>query len=72
MLLAGFSHEPAIELAERLIKITPEELTRIFYSDNGSTAVEVSLKMAYQYWQQKGETKKVSLLLLKTHITVIL
>jgi adenosylmethionine-8-amino-7-oxononanoate aminotransferase len=47
----GLSHEPAILLARRLLEIAPRGLTRVFYSDNGSTAVEVALKMAYQYWQ---------------------
>lgn len=65
VLLAGFSHEPAIELAEKLIEITPEKLTKVFYSDNGSTAVEVALKMAYQYWQQTGQPKKSKFIALK-------
>ncbi|MBI3600733.1 MAG: adenosylmethionine--8-amino-7-oxononanoate transaminase [Nitrospinae bacterium] len=50
----GLSNVPAIELSERLIKIAPEGLKRVFYSDNGSTAVESGIKMAFQYWQQKG------------------
>ena len=50
----GLSNVPAIRLAERLIRIAPAGLTRVFYSDNGSTAVEVGLKMAYQYWQHRG------------------
>ena len=58
VLLAGFSHKPAIELAESLINLMPKELTKVFYSDNGSTAVEVALKMAYQYCQHIGKTKK--------------
>lgn len=65
VLLAGFSHKPAIELAERLIEATPEELTRVFYSDNGSTAVEVALKMAYQYWAQSGEPQRNKFIALK-------
>jgi adenosylmethionine-8-amino-7-oxononanoate aminotransferase len=51
--LLGLSNPPAIELARALIRIAPEGLTRVFYSDNGSTAVEVALKMAVQYWQQR-------------------
>jgi adenosylmethionine-8-amino-7-oxononanoate aminotransferase len=53
--MLGLSHEPAIELAERLAEIAPPGLTRVFYSDSGSTAVEVALKMAYQWWVQRGE-----------------
>ncbi len=48
----GLSNPPAIELARELIRIAPKGLTRVFYSDNGSTAVEIALKMAVQYWQQ--------------------
>ena len=51
--LLGLSNQPAIELARELIRIAPRGLTRVFYSDNGSTAVEVALKMAVQYWQQR-------------------
>lgn len=51
--LLGLSNPPAIELARALIRIAPHGLTRVFYSDNGSTAVEVALKMAVQYWQQR-------------------
>jgi len=51
--LFGLSNPPAIQLARALIRIAPKGLTRVFYSDNGSTAVEVALKMAVQYWQQR-------------------
>lgn len=51
----GLSNVPAIELARRLLSIAPHNLGRVFYSDNGSTAVEVALKMAFQYWQQGPE-----------------
>ena len=50
--LLGLANVPSIKLAEKLIKITPKGLNKVFYSDNGSTAVEIALKMAFQYWQQ--------------------
>jgi adenosylmethionine-8-amino-7-oxononanoate aminotransferase len=53
--MLGLSHEPGIELAERLAQLAPGGLTRVFYSDSGSTAVEVALKMAFQSWAQRGE-----------------
>lgn len=56
-IFSGFTHQPAIELAERLLKHLPDNQSKIFYSDNGSTAVEVALKMALQYWDNKGERK---------------
>lgn len=55
VIFADFTHEPAIKLAKMLIDIVPPGLSRVFYSDNGSTAVEVALKMAYQYWHNRGE-----------------
>ncbi len=51
----GLTNVPAVKLGKKLVKITPAKLTRVFYSDNGSTAVEVALKMSFQYWRQKGE-----------------
>ena len=58
VIFAGFTHEPAVTLAERLTGVLPSELKRVFYSDNGSTAVEVALKIAYQYWRNAGEPRK--------------
>jgi adenosylmethionine---8-amino-7-oxononanoate aminotransferase len=58
VLFAGFTHSPAVELAVRLVEITPSGLDRVFYSDNGSTAVEVALKMSYQYWKNTGRLTK--------------
>jgi len=57
-IFAGFTHQPAVELAEGLLKILPQNQSKIFYSDNGSTAVEVALKMCFQYWSNKGENRK--------------
>lgn len=58
VLFAGFTHKPAILLAERLISISPKGLTKVFFSDDGSTSVEVALKMSFQYWQNKKRVKK--------------
>src|SRR3954447_20371694 len=52
--MLGLSHRPAIELARRLVEIAPDGLSRVFYSDSGSTAAEIAVKMAFQYWQQQG------------------
>lgn len=60
--LLGLSNTPSIELAKKLVEIAPRGLEKVFYSDNGSTAVEVAIKMAYQYWQNIGRTKKRKLL----------
>ena len=61
----GLANIPAINLAKRLVEITPAGLQKVFFSDNGSTAVEVALKMAYQYWQLKGEKQRRRFLKLK-------
>ncbi len=58
VILAGFSHEPVVELCERLVKLTPEGLNRCFLADNGSSAVEVALKMSFHYWRNLGATSK--------------
>lgn len=58
VMLAGFSHAPVIELSERLVAVTPPGLTRCFYADNGSCAVEVALKMSYHYWRNLGKPRK--------------
>jgi adenosylmethionine-8-amino-7-oxononanoate aminotransferase len=55
--LLGLANVPSIDLAARLVDITPPGLSKVFYSDNGSTAVEVALKMAFQYWRQKPDPK---------------
>jgi adenosylmethionine---8-amino-7-oxononanoate aminotransferase len=53
--MLGLSHAPAVKLAKALVDLAPEGLTRVFFSDNGSTACEIALKMAYQWWHQRGE-----------------
>ncbi|MFZ0385767.1 MAG: adenosylmethionine--8-amino-7-oxononanoate transaminase [Solirubrobacteraceae bacterium] len=63
--MLGLTHAPAIELARRLVEIAPPGLTRVFYSDSGSTAVEVALKMAYQWWVQRGERGRTGFICLE-------
>jgi adenosylmethionine-8-amino-7-oxononanoate aminotransferase len=53
----GLTHPPGIELADMLVRLAPEGLTRVFFSDSGSTAVEIALKQAFQYWQLRGERR---------------
>lgn len=60
--MLGLSHPGGIELARQLVKLAPEGLQRVFYSDSGATSVEIALKMAYQYWQLKGETQRCKFL----------
>ena len=57
VIFAGFTHQGAIELAERLLAILPANQKKAFYSDNGSTAIEVALKICLQYWHNRGETR---------------
>lgn len=58
VIFAGFTHQPAIDLSEKLLSILPDNQSKIFFSDNGSTSVEVALKMAFQYWYNKKETRQ--------------
>jgi adenosylmethionine-8-amino-7-oxononanoate aminotransferase len=58
VLLAGFTHAPVLELSEALVRLLPAGLTRCFYADNGSAAVEVAVKMSFHYWQNLGRPKK--------------
>jgi adenosylmethionine-8-amino-7-oxononanoate aminotransferase len=58
VILSGFSHEPVIELSERLVAMTPQNLSRCFYADNGSSGVEVALKMSFHYWRNCGLLEK--------------
>ncbi|MBN2721709.1 MAG: adenosylmethionine--8-amino-7-oxononanoate transaminase [Campylobacterales bacterium] len=61
VLLAGFTHEPAIELAHRLVDITPESLKKVFFADNGSSAIEIALKMSYHYHLNINQTRTLFL-----------
>lgn len=58
VILGGFTHEPAIRLAEKLVDVTPPGLNRVFYADNGSSAVEIALKMSFHYWLNSGQPDK--------------
>ena len=58
VILAGFTHEPVIELSEGLVAVAPPGLSRCFYADNGSSAVEVAVKMSFHYWRNVGRTGK--------------
>ena len=58
VMFAGITHKPAIDLADRLVKLSPDNLQKVFFSDNGSTAVEVAVKMSLQYWRQTGYAGK--------------
>jgi adenosylmethionine---8-amino-7-oxononanoate aminotransferase len=64
VLFAGCTHPPAVDLAEQLVARLPPGLTRVFYSDNGSTAVEVAIKIALQYWQNRGRPERQALVAL--------
>jgi len=59
VIFAGFSHEPAIRLAERLVALTPPKLQKLFFADNGSSAIEIALKMSFQYYKNQGEVKDI-------------
>jgi adenosylmethionine-8-amino-7-oxononanoate aminotransferase len=63
--MLGLTHPGAIELARRLVDIAPPGLSRVFYSDNGSTATEVALKMAFQYWRHRGQPQRAGFICLR-------
>ena len=65
VLLAGFTHAPVIELSERLVKLTPPGLSRVFYADNGSSGIEVALKMSYHAWLNQGAPRKTKFVALE-------
>ncbi|MFV2061383.1 MAG: adenosylmethionine--8-amino-7-oxononanoate transaminase [Gammaproteobacteria bacterium] len=66
IMFGGFTHQPAIELTKILIDITPDKLQSLFYSDSGSVAVEVALKMALQYWMAKGQPNRKRFIALRS------
>ncbi len=65
VMMGGLTHKPAEKLAETLVKITPEGLTHVFFTDSGSVGVEVALKMAIQFWKNKGDSSKKSFISLQ-------
>jgi adenosylmethionine-8-amino-7-oxononanoate aminotransferase len=65
VILGGFTHEAAVTLAEKLVEITPAGLDKCFYADNGSSAVEVALKMSFHYWRNLGKTQKTKFITLE-------
>lgn len=65
VMFAGLTHEPAVKLAATLARITPEGLNKVFFSDSGSVAVEVAMKMALQYWYSQGQAQRTSFLTFK-------
>lgn len=58
VILAGFTHEPVVRLSEELVALSPPGLTRCFYADNGSSAVEVAIKMSFHFWRNEGHSRK--------------
>jgi adenosylmethionine-8-amino-7-oxononanoate aminotransferase len=63
--LLGITNVPAVDLARRLVELAPEGLTRVFYAENGASAVEIALKMAFQYWQHRGQPRRTRFLRLE-------
>ncbi|MBU1668977.1 adenosylmethionine--8-amino-7-oxononanoate transaminase [bacterium] len=67
VIFAGFTHKPAVNLAEKLVNITPEGLDKVFFADNGSSAVEVALKMSFHYHRNRGENRPLFLSLTNSY-----
>ena len=65
VILGGFTHQAAVELAEKLVEITPPGLDKCFYADNGSSAIEVALKMSFHYWRNLGKNQKTKFITLE-------
>ncbi|MCX7087804.1 MAG: adenosylmethionine--8-amino-7-oxononanoate transaminase [Methylococcales bacterium] len=65
VIFAGFTHQSAVELAEKLVDVAPAGLVRCFYADNGSAAVEVALKMSFHYWRNQGQSQKTKFITLE-------
>lgn len=65
VILGGFTHQAALELAEKLVEITPAGLDKCFYADNGSSAIEIALKMSFHYWRNLGQTRKTRFITLE-------
>lgn len=65
VLLGGFTHEAAVNLAEKLVEITPPRLNKCFYADNGSSAIEIALKMSFHYWLNQGRPEKTKFVTLE-------
>ncbi|MGZ5001426.1 MAG: adenosylmethionine--8-amino-7-oxononanoate transaminase [Methylomonas sp.] len=65
VILGGFTHEAAVALAEKLVEITPRGLNKCFYADNGSSAIEIALKMSFHYWRNLGQTRKTKFITLE-------
>jgi adenosylmethionine-8-amino-7-oxononanoate aminotransferase len=65
VILAGFTHEPIVELSERLVALAPKGLTRCFYGDNGSAAIEIALKMSLHFWRNTGKPEKTRFICLE-------
>lgn len=65
VILGGFTHEAAVALAEKLVEITPAGLDKVFYADNGSSAIEIALKMSFHYWRNLGQSQKTKFITLE-------
>lgn len=67
--MLGLANVPSILLAEKIIEVVPEGLKKVFYSDSGSSAVEIAIKMAFQYWRHKGKPKKQKICYIKRSVS---